>query len=111
MSDNDIGILVVFLVIILSLALLTSWAINTGNKQAAAWRLIATGIFDHAEYETYYVRVHHGSTSRSVVMAVSFTDGRAYEINGRCDVPFPRGTLIDVMENGLGYRKVVEHKG
>lgn len=90
--------------------------IHAENKGAATWHLIATGLFDRAEYETYYTTrrsgamVHHSTTSRGVVMAVSFTDGRAYEINDRCDVPFPRYTMIDIMENANGRRKVVEHK-
>lgn len=106
----------IFLTIIIACITLPFVALLHERKQARVWRTVATGIFDYAAYETKYYTTRSGamahSTShhRDVVMAIYFDDGRSYEINGRCDVPYPKGSTIAVVENKLGWRRIIKHE-
>lgn len=91
----------------LAMWLLVRWE----RKQANTWTVVADGEFDRAEYGYYtYARrsgamVHTTSYHRMDVTTVYFTDGRSFVMNGRRDMPFPRGTKIRIDKNGLGGRR------
>jgi len=87
------------------------------SRWSQQWHTIATGIFDRAEYGEYKVRRRSGSmvhTTRTVIMdttIIFFDDGRSYELGGRRDIPFPKSTKINILENKMGSRKLeVDHE-
>ena len=88
----------------LAMWLLLRWE----RKQANTWTTVADGEFDRAEYGyyTYSSRsgamVHTTSYHRMDVTTVYFQDGRSYAMNGRKDMPHPRGTKIRISRNRLG---------
>jgi hypothetical protein len=83
------------------------------NKQANIWFNVAEGEFDHVEYGHWTesrrsgAMVHTTNYYKMTATAIFFTDGRSYILNGRKDVPFPKGTKVTIRENKLGNRKIV----
>ncbi|MDE2001028.1 MAG: hypothetical protein KGI60_00490 [Patescibacteria group bacterium] len=86
------------------------------EKKRNQWRVIAKGIYDYAVYGEYDytvkhrsgAMVHHTSTTVHVmkVAAVYFCDGRTCVMEGRRDMPFPQGTVVHILENGLNELRI-----
>ncbi len=72
------------------------------------WKLVREGEFNYIVYGEYdYTKrvgsmVHHDEKVTMKTAAIYFTDGRTYVVDGRPSIPFPTGTHIRILENGLG---------
>lgn len=107
------NLLSLFLFFVIPMALIAFFAMRQENRMINDWSEVATGEFHIAEYGEYRVTerrgsmVHHSSARIIDCTIVRFTDGRAFPCRGRLDLPYPAGTIIRLMENKLGQRKVV----
>ena len=84
------------------------------------WRTIKTGTFDRVSYGVKHVEKAENEygfgrdsgyrlryrTAKEDVTTVIFEDGSTILLEGQVEVPFARGALISVSENGLGERSV-----
>jgi hypothetical protein len=76
------------------------------------WKLVMEGEYDYVVYGEYdYVRrvgsmPKHSVTYTMKTTAFHFADGRACVVKQRLDMPFPTGTQIRVLKNGLGDYRV-----
>ncbi len=72
------------------------------------WKTVREGEFSYIVYGEYdYTKrvgsmVHHDEKVTMRTAAIYFTDGRTYVVEGRPSIPFPTGTHIRILENGLG---------
>lgn len=83
--------------------------LQRGSKK---WKIIAEGIYDHVSYGYYNemdregVMVHRDVIHKMEVTVAHLSDRRTYEMDGRHDITFPRGTQVQILENGPGDRKI-----
>lgn len=111
-------VLTLFLPLCLSAAILIWLAVKIrqrDEKLSKRWTIVCEDVYDHVVYRRYNYLTHSGAMVHTTddvgvmemeVTAIHFADGRSCILKGHWDMQFPKGTLIRVLGNGLGRRRI-----
>jgi hypothetical protein len=102
--------LLVIVALCLAEAFFIRGCINERQLRSTTWSIVTEGTYDHADYGTFdrtwqssHGAVHHVTVDTTIVF---FDDGRTCAMEGRIDMPLPKGTRIRILKNGYRQFKV-----